>query len=247
MEICDAFFGVGAWFRRDRLLPWRTEELVALMDHFGIGSAVAHSNFTAGGGNAWHGNAILAEIVLRTPRLTPAFSYTPFPHRDSPRVDDLLTAMRQANSRMLFLFPHSAYPIRTVYGELLEACVAHRIPVGLNREHLTPAWIEELLRTWPDLRVLLVGCAYQEEIWVYPLLRRFEHLRLCVGHYFIPPDAPLRFLDEFPARRLVFGSGLPFFSPGGLIAHLMYAPIAQADREAIFSGNILQWMEEVRW
>ncbi len=247
MEIWDAFCGVGPWFRRDRLLPWKAEELLALLDHYGIARALVHSNFTAGGGNAWHGNAVVADICLRHPRLRPVFSYTPFPHSDSPRLGDLLRAMRQADSRMVFLFPHSAYPIQAVYGELFDACVAHLLPLGLNRENLTPAWVEEVLRNWPDLRLLLCGCGYNEEIWLYPLLRRYSNLRVCVGHYFIPPDGPQRFLSEFPAERLVFGSGLPFFSPGGLIAHLQYAPISPGDREAIFGSNIRHWMEEVRW
>lgn len=246
MEIVDACLGVGPWFRRDRLLPWQPADLVELMDHFGIAKALAHSNFTAGGGNAWRGNEQVAAATQAHPRLMPAFSITPFPHADSPRVSDFLDAMRNAGSRAVRFFPQQALPLRAVYGEILDACAAYRLPVLLDRDLVNPGWVEDVLRDWPQLRLLLTACGYMEDAWLFPLLKRHENLRICTGHFYIPADAPLRFLAEFPAERLVFGSGLPFFSPGGLIAHLMYAPIPDAQRAAIFGGNLLQWMGEVQ-
>jgi predicted TIM-barrel fold metal-dependent hydrolase len=246
MEIIDAFCGIGPWQKRDRLLPWEPEEILKLMDHFGVARALTHSNFTAGGGNAVTGNAMLAEAAKAEPRFIPAFTLAPYPHDDEPSVADLLTSMRQAGSRAVWFMPQAYLPQREVYGELLDAFVAHRLPVLLNRETTTPADVASLLRDWPGLRLLLCGLSYGEDHWIFPLLKRHAELRLCVGHFYIPADAPHRFLRHFPAERLVFGSGLPFFSPGGLLAHLFYADITDAQREAILGGNILNLMKEVR-
>lgn len=246
MEIIDAFCGIGPWQRRDRLLPWQPEEILKLMDHFGIARALTHSSFSAGGGSSWHGNALLTDMGRAHPRFIPAFAVVPYPHADSPRIADFMAAMSQAGARAVWFMPAAKYPVREVYGELLDACVDRRLPVLLNRELTTPEDVANLLRNWPELRLILVGCGYMEDPWLFPLLKRSAQLRVCVGQYYVPADGPHRFLREFPAERLIFGSGLPFFSPGGLIAHLMYADMTDAQREAILGGNIRALMEEVR-
>jgi predicted TIM-barrel fold metal-dependent hydrolase len=246
MEIIDAFCGIGPWQKRDRLLPWKPDDILGLMDHFGIARALTHANFTSGGGNALHGNAILAEAAAREPRFMPAFAITPYPHADEPSIPDFLAAMRAAGSRAVWFMPQAHLPVREMYGELLETCVARRLPVLLNRDTTTPADVATFLRDWPGLRLVLVGCSYMEDQWLFPLLKRHGELRLCVGQYYIPADSPHRFLREFPAERLVFGSGLPFFSPGGLLANLFYADITDAEREAILGGNIRTLLEEAK-
>ena len=55
----------------------------------------------------------------------------------------------------------------------------------------------------------------------------------------------MRFLRHFDAERLLFGSGLPEFSPGGLITHVMFADVADADRRKILAGNLDRLISEV--
>ncbi len=246
MDIIDAYCGIGPWMTRDRLLPWKTEETLHLMDHFGIARALTHSNFSAGGGSVWHGNEHLEEAAAAQPRFTPAFAITPYPHADSPQLSDYLAAMRRARARAVWFAPLAKYPLREMYGEILDACVAHRLPVLWPRDNTTPADVAEVLRNWPKLRLIMLGCSYMEDTWLFPLLKLYSEFRICVGQFYIPAEAPHRFLREFPAERLVFGSGLPFFSPGGLIAHLAYAKITEAERAAILGGNLGKLMDEVR-
>jgi predicted TIM-barrel fold metal-dependent hydrolase len=106
--------------------------------------------------------------------------------------------------------------------------------------------VERLCTDFPGLRLVLLGLSYREDPWLFPLLRRFETLYVCLGHFYIPAHGPMRFLEHFPADRLLFGSGLPFFSPGGLIAHVTYADIPDGDKEKILSGNITRLMSEVQ-
>ena len=246
MEIIDAFCGIGPWQKRDRLLPWQPAEILGLMDHFGITRALVHSNFTSGAGNAVHGNQLLAESCAAEPRFLPAFAITPYPHSDSPSIHDFLGSMRAAGSRAVWFMPQAHLPVQEVYGELLDACVARRLPLLLHRDTTTPAAIAGFLRDWPGLRLILVGCSYMEDSWLYPLLKLHNQLHVCVGQYYIPADSPRRFLREFPAERLIFGSGLPFFSPGGLLANLAYADLPDEKRQAILGGNILTLMDEVQ-
>jgi hypothetical protein len=62
MEIIDAYCGIGPWQKRDRLLPWRPEETLGLMDHFGITRAlVAAAHFDFAG--AWRANPLVVVVL----------------------------------------------------------------------------------------------------------------------------------------------------------------------------------------
>ena len=95
--------------------------------------------------------------------------------------------------------------------------MTHRLPVLLNRDITTPADVAALLREWPGLRMILCGVSYSEDAWLFPLLKRHEQLRVCVGQYYIPADSPHRFLREFPAERKKIDIG-DYYADDRLIA-----------------------------
>ena len=246
MEIIDSFCGIGPWQRRDRLLPYRAGEILGLMDHFGIGAALVHSNFSAGGGSPQRGNLMLREACAKHPRLIPAFTLLPYPYPEAPTLEDEGAAMREAGSKAVWLCPGSATAYPWAYAEILRMCVARRLPVFLHRDAEGLDRVNALCSEFPDLRLILAGVGYIEDWALYPLLRRHPNLHVCLGHYYIPSWGPMRFLQQFPADRLLFGSGLPHFSPGGLVAHVMYADIPEEAREKILSGNLQRLLGEVR-
>lgn len=247
MEIIDAFCGIGTWMHRDRLLPYSPEDIIALMDHFGVRRALVHSNFTVDGGYAVRGNDYVAEAAAKCgERFLPALTMRPGAHNDEATVDDYLQAMRTAGSRAVWLVPGSQCFWPWVYNDILSACAERRIPAFLHRDLGTPDQFFRVCESFPKLRLVLVGVGYGDDWWLYPLLRRFPELSVCLGHFYIPSYGPMRFLEHFPVERLLFGSGLPFFSPGGLIAHVMYADIPDASKAKILSGNLERLLGEAR-
>ena len=57
---------------------------------------------------------------------------------------------------------------------------------------------------------------------------------------------PARFARHLPVERLLFGSGLPFFSPGGMITHVTYSGLPESDQQKILAGNLERLISEVR-
>jgi predicted TIM-barrel fold metal-dependent hydrolase len=244
MEIVDAYCGVGPWQRRDPLLPWKTDDIVALLDHAGVGRALVHSNFVDGGGFAPRGNAQVVEACRAHSRLIPAWTVVPFQHPDEPTLDEQFEAMRGAGARALWFLPARGNARTWIYGDMLGTCARRKVPVFTSCEHLGPEDIATLMAAVPALRLVLCSAGYRDDWWLFPLLKRHATLSVCTGHYYIPTFNPMRFLQTFRADRLLFGSGLPHFSPGGMVAHLAYADIPDADREKILSGNLIRLLEE---
>jgi predicted TIM-barrel fold metal-dependent hydrolase len=152
--------------------------------------------------------------------------------------------MRAAGSRSVWLAPGSQTLWPWLYEDILGTCAKRKIPTFLHRDLVTPDHIVKVCEAHPRLRLVLVGVGYGDDWWLYPLMRHFPNVAVCLGHFYIPSYGPMRFLEHFPADRLLFGSGLPGFSPGGLIAHVMYADIGDRAREKIMSRNLLRLIEE---
>jgi predicted TIM-barrel fold metal-dependent hydrolase len=169
----------------------------------------------------------------------------PHAYRDLPSVAAQIDLMREAGSKAVWLCNEAELPATWYYGEILEACDTYTIPVFVHRDRIRPGDLYTLCNDYPTLRVVLVGAGYREDYWLYPAMRSCMNLRVCLGHFYIPPYGPMRFLEEFAADRLLFGSGLPGFSPGGLIAHVTYADIDDDAKAAILAGNTRRLLEEV--
>lgn len=245
MEIFDCFCGVGPWWTRDRILPYQPEEIIELMDHFAVSQALVHSNFTTNRGSAVRGNQLLLEACRNSDRLQPALTLPPFVYNGQPDISKWLDYMKQSESKAIWLVPNDGNLYPWLFEKLLPVCVQNKIPVFLHRDKGSADDINRLCQAYPGLRLILVGCGYGDDWWLYPLLEKHQSLHICLGHFYIPAYGPMRFLQHFPAERLLFGSGLPFFSPGGLISHVNYADIEESAKEKILSGNIKRLLSEV--
>mgnify|MGYP005836106587 CR=1 FL=1 len=249
MEIWDCFCGIGRWRSRDMLLPHDPAEFLSLMDHFGIRKALVYGNMGAEGGSVRQANAFVCEAASQSDRFLPAFILAPLDPYEPFDLDDLASEMRSAGAKAAWMWPqggrrgHGLH--RWLVGDLLHMCAAHRLPLLLFIEGIDPDSIDRMCGDFPKLRVILTGLSYAADQWVYPLLRRHPRLFLCLGHYYIPARGARAFVERFGDERLVFGSGLPHFSPGGLIAHLNYADLAPNSLENILHANLHRLLSEV--
>jgi predicted TIM-barrel fold metal-dependent hydrolase len=247
MIILDAYCGVGPWSTRDKLLPYRPEEMLTLMDHFGIEQALVYSNSAVSLGQPPGVNDFAIKASRISERFIPALALVPNVHTGYPTPDDYLAVMRSIDARAAWLFVQGT--VRGLWrwhvGELLDMLVEHNIPLFLLADQCPPDALDMLMHETPELRVVLCGVGYIGDSWLYPLLQRHPGLHVCLGHFYVPPGDPERFVNHFGASRLIFGSGLPHFSPGGIIGHIMYAGISDDDKEAIFAGNLRRLLEEV--
>ncbi|MHB0938158.1 MAG: amidohydrolase family protein [Armatimonadota bacterium] len=247
MTILDAYCGIGPWSTRDKLLPYRPEEILTLMDHFGIEKALIYSNAAVSWGQPPGVNDFVIEAARVSDRFIPALALAPNVHTGYPTPNDYLAVMRSIHARAAWLFVQGT--VRGLWhwhvGELLDMLVEHNIPLFLLADQCPPDALDAMMHDAPELKVVLCGVGYMGDSWLYPLLQRHPGLYVCLGNFFVPPGDPERFVHHFGAGRLLFGSGLPHFSPGGLIGHVTYAGISSDAKEAIFSGNLQRLLEEV--
>ncbi len=250
MEIIDAFCGIGPWQKRDKLLPYMPADILEIMDHYGIASAIVRSNMAANSVWPLDGNEIVSEAARTSERFIPAFVLAPHHHDNEGTPLDYAEKMRAAGARAAWLWSQSGRQshnfCRWLVGDLLSMCTEKQIPLFLHTSTALPDTIHEVCRNFPQLRLVIAGLGYNDNNWLYPLLRCHPVLRVCCGNAYIPPLGPERFVKHFGAGRLIFGSGLPHFSPGGLIGYIMYSAISEKDKEKIMAGNIKSLMGEVR-
>ena len=251
MKIVDAFCGVGPWMYRDEIQPDEPAETLEIMDYCGIEAALAFNNIGAHApGWSVEANARMAEFARAHPRFIPAFILTSRPYDDSRSVEDYLPEMRACGARGAWIWPqnnrqgHGMWPWTTA--PIFEFCASHQVPLFLSIEVTTPERVNDICRDFPRLVLVLASLPYDADNWLFPLLRRHTRLHVCCGPSYIPPLGPSRFVRHFGSERLLFGSGLPHFGPGGLIGHIMYADISDADKAQILGGNLERLMGEVR-
>jgi len=221
--------------------------MLELMDHFGIEQALVYPNAGALWGQPPGVNDFVINASRVSARLIPALALAPNTHAGYPAPDDYLAVMRATGARAAWLFVQGT--VRGLWrwhvGELLDMLVEHHIPLFLLAEQCPPDVLDSMMHDAPELKVVLCGVGYMGDSWLYPLLQRHPGLHVCLGHFYVPPGDPERFVERFGASRLIFGSGLPHFSPGGLIGHVMYADISDEDKQTILAGNMQSLLAEV--
>lgn len=247
MEIIDCFCGIGPWRQRDKLLPYEPADTIELMDHFGVAWALVYSNMGANYGWPPDSNRIVIEAAAQEDRFLPALALAPHAYDRSPKPDDYLDDMRACGARAAWMWPASRQgygPWGWLLGDLLGLCAKRRIPLFMNMAEVSPDDVHRLAGEFPKLRLVLTGVSYGADSWLYPLLRLHPGLHVCLGQFYIPACGPAGFVQHFSPERLLFGSGLPHFSPGGLVAHVMYADIEADAKALILAGNLKRLLAE---
>ena len=247
MHIIDAYCGVGPWATRDPLLPDSIEATTAIMDHYGVAEAFVFHNLRWIYESAGSINDRTLELIRTEPRFRPAFMIELHPH--ATPVSGYFGAMRAADVRLAWLCPvrfgHTLAPWQI--GEFAECAVQHQLPIMLAMDGVSASDVHALASAFPRLRLILTGVGYRDDAWLYPLFRQHHELHLCLAPAYVPPLAPERFVNAFGSGRLLFGSGLPFSTPGGLLSMVAHARISGTDKDAIFAGTADRLSKEVIW
>jgi predicted TIM-barrel fold metal-dependent hydrolase len=246
---CNARIGRSA--ANPRNAPTTADGLLEVLDEFDIEHALVHHS-VAKENSAALGNELLDQAIRDEPRLHPCWVVLPPATGELPSPRELLAGMRAAGVQAVRLCPHNAVfvPAPWALRGLLEPLEASRVPVFLDfdtRQVLEDRtdWraVYELCCAFPRLPLIVVGPGLKENRISYPLLDTLPnlHLELSTGwqHRRIQDIT-----ERFGARRLLFGTNLPFFDPGGIIACLMYADLSDEDRAAIAGGNLQNLLAE---
>lgn len=241
----DAAYGRGAL-----ALPRELDsaaDLLAELDHCGIAEALV-----------WHrdaferdfaaGNARITAETAELPRLHPVWAFVPPVSREIGAPEGFVAAMRAQGVHAVRAFPsrHSFLLHPLSCGPFLELFTAQRIPVFVALPEVQNGWqgVYDLLRAFPNLTLVLTqsGCWGQDRLF-RPLLRHYPRFHLTTNRVETAGQVE-DMVDSEGCDRLLFGSGLPWNSPGGGILSIARAGIADAAREAILHGNLRRLLAE---
>lgn len=242
---CNCFIG-----RPQNAIPQSAptaDDLLAAMGRSGIGEALV-----------WHvaqrdwspvdGNRMVAEAIAPHPALGGCWTLLPEQTGELPAPAELPALMAKSRIRALRAFPtqHRFLLRSETVGGYLEVMGQRRIPLVLSLEGGTGGWpmVYDLLRDFPKLVCILADVGlWGADRWFRPLVARYPGVYVEMADYCLDGGIEA-FVGRYGAERLIYGSGFPFRSHGGMMLALRHAPIRDEDKAAIAAGNarrILTW------
>lgn len=186
------------------------------------------------------GNERLVDLCREHRQLVPCFAVLPDGCGDFPAGDALLYYLRQGGARAVCIYPraHSYGLGRTWAGRLLENLAEAQVPLLIDLEQTSWPELDTMLSEHSALQVVVLRTGYRINRWVFPMLARYPGLHLETSFY-----QAYRGIEavaiRFGADRLLFGTGLPAWDPGGPISALVYADLPDSDRQQI-AGRALE-------
>lgn len=191
--------------------------------------------------NAREGNRLLAREIQPHANLFPLYALTP----DRGAFEEAASLLPSRPFAAL-LAPdrdHHNFSLREwCAGPLLAALERRRVPVFLRPSLVGWEEVTAVLEAHAALPVVVTHTGYRADRYIYPLARRhpslFVETSMYVGHRQLE-----EFARNFGAARLLFGTNLPYYTPGAAVAVLAYARLSDSERERVASGNLRALLE----
>ncbi len=223
---------------------WDVDSLEGELERCGIARAlVFHSlgkELDPATGNA----ALMRELAGRT-RLAPCWVVMPHDTGEMPPPPELCAQMRSQGVRAVRVFPtmQNFTLAEWCAGNLLAELERNRIPVFVDHTETNWDAIHAVCEAHPGLPLVLLRVNYRSHRFIYPLLSRHRNLYLEIG-LFVAHDALAECARHHGAERMLFGSAMPHFAPGGPMASIAYAEISDAEKALIAGGNLRRLLGE---
>jgi len=219
------------------------DELVREMEYCGISEALAYHSMAREYAPAVGNQMLLEEIEGRPIR--PCWLVMPHHTGEMPAPDDLLAQMKHHGVRALRAFP-AAQQFRLsdwCAGDLLAMVEENRIPFFLDMDQTNWDDVARILKHHPGLNLILLRTSYRIDRMIYPLFEKYEGLRIEAATYQVASGIE-EICRRFGAKRLLFGTGLPYTEAGPSIAQIAYAEISDEEKQMIAGDNLrdlLSW------
>jgi len=227
--------------------PLSAGELLEVMDDFEIAEALVYHSLSKEYHPAF-GNPALGRQIAQSRRLHGMWVVMPSAAGDFPAEKQLVETMLAAGIKAARVFPH---PDRHNFSledwcsaALLGSLESLSVPLFVDADQMDWDTAGRLCRNHPRLTVVLTSVGYRSNRFLYPLLEKLDNLHVELSSYY-GHRAIEALCERFGARRLLFGSRLPYFSPGSAIGMLSYAGVGPAQRKLIAGDNLRNMLARV--
>ncbi len=224
----------------------RVDELLSDMDYYGIDEALVY-HAVAREYYPSVGNGILMEEIGAADRLHPCWVVMPDVTGEMDKPDVLVSKMMEMGVRCARIFPEEhKFSLKSwACGGLLRELERGSIPTFIGRDQISWDQVHELCLEYPDLPVIITSVNYREDRYLYPLLERFRNLYFEISWYGVHLGIE-SICERFGPERILFGTGLPSFTPGPALTSVMYAQIDEDSRRMIAGDNLRRLLRGVK-
>ena len=255
MRVFDVNAMIGAYFSpREGHFPSVVDYLEE-MDEYGIDEAMVFHGL-ASEYDTRYGNHQLLAILQGHERLHPCWILD-YPQFGLPTFTEDIEEGIQHGVRLIRfhwggLLANLSVLDLDLLGSLFAALESHRLPVLLSNAGMVEITGEQLrqvksiCQAFPALPVILTSPKLNQDFaLVYHMLTHYEncHLDTSSIHQMGVMEEITR---RFGVHHLIFGTNFPWCGAGQSRIALAYADLAEAEKDAIASGNLRRLVEGVR-
>jgi len=214
------------------------QSLLSEMDYAGIDEALVYHSL-AKEYSPTVGNKKLMEEIKNNDRLHPCWVVMPSSTGEMPESESLISEMLDNGVRAVRLFPtdHSYSLADWSCGELFGELENHKILTLIEIDQIGWDGLNSLCTRHPNLPIVILNLNYRINRYLYPLMDKFPNLNIEISGYQMHRGVDA-ICSRFGAGRLIFGSRMPFFTPGPAMAMVEYALISQKEKSLIASGSL---------
>ncbi|HBN82783.1 MAG TPA: hypothetical protein DDZ89_02965, partial [Clostridiales bacterium] len=233
---CDLCLGKYAY--KHPLQRWKTEDILREMDRTGIAGAFAYHGL-AKHYSPEYGNRLLLDEMKKSDRLYGCWVLLPDNAGDFPDIDTFISQMKENNIRLAKMFPKRHFYVfdEDTVGKQLSGLEKASIPLLIDWSEVSYNELITVLEMHPGLHVIIQGASWGQERYIYSLLSKYPNTYTDFTSF--QSNENIEFLvKKYGAHRFVFGTNMPFKSPGAHRALIDYARISEEDKELIAYKNI---------
>ncbi len=195
------------------------------------------------------GNTLLLEKIKNHIELYPVWVVLPHHTGEMPRPEKLVDEMISKGVKAVRMYPspaiHSFSLDEWCSGNLLAALEDSRIPLVLELETQTWSSVQIVLKEHSQLPLIISGCNYRQNRFLYPLLECHKNLFIETST-FMGAGGIEHIVNRFGSRPLLFGTNMPRYTGTAAISRLAYANITLKDKEAIAGNNLRTLLKDIR-
>lgn len=256
IELFDCNATVGRRAVKNPDCVYAPRDIISIMNYYGIERAlVSHAICEENG--PFPGNEILISEISNYDRFEPCWILLPnfTGELGEVKLAAFIEKMIEIGVKASKMLPyhHHYYLSEWCVGELFSILEEHQIPLLLDFgiiHYSESEWkipwnnIYELCRNHRNLPVILLRVGGNVNRYLFPLLNKFENLYIDISYY-ISNDGLEIICEEFGAYRLLFGTGMPTYSPAGPLSMLLYSGISMKEKKAIGSENLKRLLNSI--
>ena len=239
-------------------LPHTVPQILDALDYSGIDSAIAY-HLAAWEYDPESGNGFLMEELGDEPRVLPQWVILPHHTGEFAPPRELLDTMVSKGVLTARMFPSekAAPPEEAGHnfslknwsaGPLLSEMQERRMPLFIARSQVSWDQVHDLCTAYPALPLILTSApqlCFRANRHLWPLWSIHENLYVDTSEN--QETARIeRVVESFGPERLLFGTGLPRFTPGGSVIAVARADISDEAKKIIAAQNLERLLEGVQ-